>query len=240
MCPDWLAAVGGYSETWANYVSCANWSGKTHTHMHICAYGIFIYCVQSDATLSSHLGILVRYVTTFRKSSSGTSLKAEYSGKVMIGAPSFPRPPAQKWYEALQHLPYRRGYSSRRIAREISIITARLDATPNHLSAFAAAAVKEAVSQQLIILLCISSWLTNSLCSWGQTNNRQPAPKQLQRLTDYTFNQTDTNIDSGKCMQSVRICWMRRTTGGVLALTLFGDQCPDVPILGVNAYLCDY
>lgn len=44
----------------------------------------------------SYLGMLVRYVTTSRKSSSGTSLKAEYSGKVMMGAPSFPRPPGKQ------------------------------------------------------------------------------------------------------------------------------------------------
>lgn len=40
--------------------------------------------------------MLVRYVTTLMKSSSERSLKAENSGKVMIGAPSFPRPPAQE------------------------------------------------------------------------------------------------------------------------------------------------
>lgn len=40
--------------------------------------------------------MLVRYVTTFRKSSSGMSLNPANSGKVIMGAPSFPLPPAKE------------------------------------------------------------------------------------------------------------------------------------------------
>lgn len=38
----------------------------------------------------------MRYVKTLAKASSGMSLKAEHSGRVMITLESFPRPPGNK------------------------------------------------------------------------------------------------------------------------------------------------
>lgn len=51
--------------------------------------------------------MLVRYVTTLIKSSSERSLKPENSGNVIIGAPSFPRPPEQD--KTFRHFHVRKG-----------------------------------------------------------------------------------------------------------------------------------
>lgn len=44
----------------------------------------------------THRGMRVRYVNTLAKASSGMSLKAEHSGRVMMTLESSPRPPRKK------------------------------------------------------------------------------------------------------------------------------------------------
>lgn len=51
---------------------------------------------QERQKAATYLGTDVRYVKTLVTTSSGTSLKRELSGKVMIQALSFPRPPGRK------------------------------------------------------------------------------------------------------------------------------------------------
>jgi len=46
----------------------------------------------------THRGMRVRYVKTLAKASSGMSLKAELSGRVMMTLESSPRPPEEKDY----------------------------------------------------------------------------------------------------------------------------------------------
>jgi len=56
--------------------------------------GYFCVSAENDRTLPfSHLGMLVRYVSTLWNSCSSSSPNARYSGKIMMGLPFCPRPP---------------------------------------------------------------------------------------------------------------------------------------------------
>lgn len=63
--------------------------------------GLLVHCRKGEGETGidgrrTHRGMRVRYVKTLAKASSGMSLKAEHSGRVMMTLESSPRPPGKK------------------------------------------------------------------------------------------------------------------------------------------------